>query len=147
MQSLIGPHAVYDVDLESITFPVKLLVDHVPALRLASEIRLHYTIAHGPSLQEYTEIVSFFERPKRVAVLEIPTEALVVFLGSACASKLKKLDAIASPTERNVELSLAQENTILRSCFDFFDPSQGEPKHFVLLGWNLRWDFLRRLIE
>ncbi|KAH7691333.1 hypothetical protein AAVH_40153, partial [Aphelenchoides avenae] len=131
---LIGPHAVLEVGLGELPFSVKLFVERVPALRHASEVHLDYESGFSPSLQEYKEIVSFFERPKRVCFWEIPIEALVAFLEShAHQSSRTGCDS--------------QENIIFRSYFDCTNLEQGESKHFMFMGWNLRWDFLRRIIE
>lgn len=146
LQSVIGPHAVYKVDFDHTKFPVKLFVDLIPALRHASEIGLQYFSGSSPTLEENTEIVSLFERPQRIGFLEIPVETLVAFLGSACASKLKEVEAIG-PIRKNAEVDVAQENVIFGSCFDFTNLEQGQSKQMTLIGWNVRWDFLRRLIE
>ncbi|KAH7711482.1 hypothetical protein AAVH_21204 [Aphelenchoides avenae] len=92
------------------------------------------------------ETVSFFQRPRRVLFWDIPIEALVVFLKGASASQLKDWSVCAPKSEENAELDAASEDVVFRS-FGFTNVEQGEPKQFMFEGWNLRWDFLRRLIE
>lgn len=88
MQSIIGPHAVQVVNLNNIRFSVKQLIERIPALRHAAGVYLDYASGFAPSLNEYAEIASSFERLKQLFFWEIPIEALVAFLQSACASQL-----------------------------------------------------------
>ncbi|KAH7703493.1 hypothetical protein AAVH_29334 [Aphelenchoides avenae] len=80
LHSLVGPHTILKLYVDNVTFSVKLLVDRVPGLRHASVVGLNYASYSSPSLQEYTEIVSFFERPVKIAFREIPIEALAILL-------------------------------------------------------------------
>jgi hypothetical protein len=147
LQPYIGPHEVHELDLFDFNLPVKLLVDLIPTARYASVIRLNYAEGFSPSSQEYTEITSLFERPTWVEFSAIPIDVLAVFLQSAPASRLAGWSASAPSTEENIELDAALEDIIFRSCFDFVSLEQGEPKQVWFTGWNLHWDFLRRLIE
>ncbi|KAH7712416.1 hypothetical protein AAVH_20258 [Aphelenchoides avenae] len=147
---LIDPHAVVEVDLEQFPLSVKPFVEHVPALRHASEVYLDYDGISPPPLQEYKEIVSLFIRPNRVCFPKIPVAALVAFLESACAAQLEDWSVCAPRADECDELEgleVSQENIICRSFFDFTNLEQGERKDFTFTGWNLRWDFLRRIIE
>lgn len=150
LHSLIGPHAVHLLDLAEIRFYVKLFVMDVPAVRHASEVCLDFASGCSPSLEEYKEIVSLFERPTHAGFWQIPTEALVAFLESACASKLKDWSARAPRADEYdelEELDAYQENIVFRSFFNFSNLEHGEQKRFMFEGWNLRWDFLRQIIE
>lgn len=115
LHSFIGPHAVCEVFLDKIAFPIKMLVDLVPALRHASDICLKYAAGSSPSSQEYIEIVSFFERPTTVEFWEIPTKTLVAFLENFGASQLKNWAALAPGLrtgQEKIKLDVSLENII-----------------------------------
>lgn len=129
-----------------LSFSVKLLIDQISAVRHASVVRLNYAEGCSPSSQEYVEITPLFERPTWIELWEIPIEALLAFLGSTRASQLNGWAAYALSTETNNELGAAAEDTIFRSCFDFTNQKPNEPREIRLRRWDLRWDFLLRLI-
>lgn len=147
LQSHIGPHVVHYVHLSGLNFSLKPFVDLIPALRYASEIRLNYSDGAAPSSREYSEVTALFERPTFTEFTAIPIEALVVFLQSASASGLTGWAAHAPLAEKNIELDAATEDAVFTSCFDFANQEQGERRSISFVHWNLRWEFLRRLIE
>lgn len=141
---------IREVYVEKIVFSTKLLVDLVPALRYASKICLNYATGSSPTLRDYKEVVSFFDIPTRMEFWEIPIEALAAFLEGVCVANLKGWSAFAPGLFTNpekIDFDGELEDIICRSCFAFANLGQDEPKETWFVGWNLRWNFLRRLIE
>lgn len=146
LQSHIGPHAIRGIYLYELNFSLTQLVDLVPPLRFALELHLQFANGSLLTSQEYSDITLLFDRLVWAGFCQIPVEALVVFLQSASASRLTGWSALAPAAERNLLLDAAVEDTVFRACFNL-TREQGQPWKVAFVGWYLRWNFLRRLIE